>query len=52
MGGMRQRDHIADWDPRGGKVVMAYALNAELNAPLRSLINVDMSPAVGKISPE
>ena len=37
---------------RGGKAVMAYALNPELNKPLRTLISVDMSPAVGKISPE
>lgn len=37
---------------RGGKAVMAYALNTELNSPLRSLVSVDMSPAVGKISPE
>lgn len=31
---------------------MAYALNSELNKPLRSLVVVDMSPAQGKISPE
>lgn len=37
---------------RGGKAVMAYALNQELRTPLRSLVIVDMSPAVGKISPE
>jgi hypothetical protein len=37
---------------RGGKAVMALALNEELNKPLRSLISVDMSPAKGKISPE
>jgi len=37
---------------RGGKAVMAYALNQELRTPLRSLVSVDMSPAVGKISPE
>lgn len=37
---------------RGGKAVMAYALNEELRTPLRSLVSVDMSPAVGKISPE
>ncbi|WVR04003.1 hypothetical protein IAU60_001002 [Kwoniella sp. DSM 27419] len=36
----------------GGKSVMAFALNETLNKPLRSLISVDMSPAVGKISPE
>lgn len=37
---------------RGGKAVMAYALNPELNKPLRTLTVVDMSPAQGKISPE
>lgn len=37
---------------RGGKAVMAYALNSDLNKPLRSLVSVDMSPAVGRISPE
>jgi hypothetical protein len=31
---------------------MAYALNKDLNGPLRTLVSVDMSPAVGKISPE
>lgn len=31
---------------------MAYALNKDLNAPLRSLISVDMTPAIGKVSPE
>lgn len=31
---------------------MVYALNHELNTPLRSLVSVDMSPAVGRISPE
>lgn len=31
---------------------MAYALNQDLRTPLRSLVSVDMSPAVGKISPE
>ncbi|WWC87671.1 uncharacterized protein L201_002562 [Kwoniella dendrophila CBS 6074] len=36
----------------GGKAVMAFALNEKLNSPLRSLISVDMSPAIGKISPE
>ncbi|WVF66897.1 hypothetical protein IAT40_001640 [Kwoniella sp. CBS 6097] len=36
----------------GGKAVMAFALNESLNKPLRSLISVDMSPAIGKISPE
>ncbi|OCF58129.1 mitochondrial protein [Kwoniella mangroviensis CBS 10435] len=36
----------------GGKAVMAFALNEKLNKPLRSLISVDMSPAVGKISTE
>ncbi|OCF34688.1 mitochondrial protein [Kwoniella heveanensis CBS 569] len=36
----------------GGKAVMAFALNHSLNKPLRSLISVDMSPAIGKISPE
>lgn len=39
-------------DSRGGKAVMALALNSELNKPLRSLISVDMSPAKGKISSE
>jgi hypothetical protein len=41
----------AYWD-RGGKSVMAFALNEELNGPLRSLVSVDMSPAKGRISPE
>ncbi|WVW79933.1 hypothetical protein I302_101904 [Kwoniella bestiolae CBS 10118] len=36
----------------GGKAVMAFALNEKLNKPLRSLISVDMSPAIGKISAE
>ncbi|KAK8870101.1 hypothetical protein IAR55_000671 [Kwoniella newhampshirensis] len=36
----------------GGKAVMALALNAEINKPLRSLISVDMTPAIGKMSPE
>ncbi|WWC60096.1 uncharacterized protein I303_102660 [Kwoniella dejecticola CBS 10117] len=36
----------------GGKAVMAFALNEKLNSPLRSLISVDMSPAIGKISHE
>ncbi|WWD15607.1 hypothetical protein CI109_100029 [Kwoniella shandongensis] len=36
----------------GGKAVMAFALNEKLNKPLRSLISVDMTPAVGKMSPE
>ncbi|WRT65498.1 uncharacterized protein IL334_002441 [Kwoniella shivajii] len=36
----------------GGKSVMAFALNDKLNKPLRSLISVDMSPAIGKISAE
>ncbi|KAL7419664.1 hypothetical protein Q5752_005578 [Cryptotrichosporon argae] len=36
----------------GGKAVMAYALDAELNGPLRTLTSVDMSPARGKMSPE
>lgn len=31
---------------------MAYALNPDLNGPLRTLVSVDMSPAVGRISPE
>jgi pimeloyl-ACP methyl ester carboxylesterase len=35
----------------GGKAVMAYALNDELNKPLRTLVSVDMSPAKGKVSP-
>lgn len=35
----------------GGKAVMAYALNKELNGPLRTLVSVDMSPAIGKVSP-
>lgn len=37
---------------RGGKVVMAFALNEDFNSPLRSLMSVDMSPAIGKISPQ
>ncbi|KAL7417128.1 Alpha/Beta hydrolase protein [Mrakia frigida] len=36
----------------GGKVVMATALHPLLNGPIKSLISVDMAPAVGKISPE
>ncbi|CAD6564921.1 MAG: hypothetical protein TREMPRED_000399 [Tremellales sp. Tagirdzhanova-0007] len=36
----------------GGKVVMAFALDEDMRSPLRSLISVDMSPAVGKISRE
>lgn len=36
----------------GGKAVMAYALNSDLNGPLRSLMSVDMTPAIGKVSPE
>jgi pimeloyl-ACP methyl ester carboxylesterase len=36
----------------GGKAVMTTALHPSLNTPLKSLISVDMSPAVGKISPE
>lgn len=36
----------------GGKAVMATALHPELHKPLKSLISVDMSPAIGKISPE
>jgi hypothetical protein len=31
---------------------MAFALNPAFNQNLRSLISVDMSPAVGRISPE
>ena len=31
---------------------MAFALNSDLNKPLRSLISVDMTPAIGKMSPE
>lgn len=37
---------------RGGKAVMAFALNSDFNQQLRTLVSVDMSPAVGKISPE
>lgn len=37
---------------RGGKAVMAFALNPDFNQNLRSLISVDMSPAIGRISPE
>lgn len=37
---------------RGGKAVMAFALHSGFNQHLRSLISVDMSPAVGRISPE
>lgn len=48
--------HFPSWKvlmrTRGGKAVMAFALNENLNGPLRSLISVDMSPAVGKMSPE
>ncbi len=36
----------------GGKVVMALALNKEMNGPLRTLISADMAPGRGKISPE
>lgn len=39
-------------NPRGGKAVMAFALNKDINAPLRTLISVDMAPAAGKVSPE
>lgn len=35
----------------GGKAVMAYALNKDLNKPLRTLVSVDMAPAVGQVSP-
>jgi hypothetical protein len=31
---------------------MAFALNNDFNGELRTLVSVDMSPAVGKISPE
>jgi hypothetical protein len=31
---------------------MAFALNEEINRPLRSLTSVDMSPAIGTISQE
>ncbi|CED84045.1 Predicted alpha/beta hydrolase [Phaffia rhodozyma] len=36
----------------GGKVVMTTALHPRLNRHLKSLISVDMAPAIGKISPE
>lgn len=38
-------------NPRGGKAVMAYALNKELNGNLRNLISIDMTPAIGKVAP-
>lgn len=37
---------------RGGKVVMTVALHSALNAPVKSLISVDMAPSEGRISPE
>lgn len=37
---------------RGGKTVMALALNADLNGRLASLIPVDMSPNVEPIEPQ
>jgi len=36
----------------GGKAVMSFALNSELNKPLRTLTSVDMAPVKGKVSPE
>lgn len=41
-----------DHESRGGKVVMTTALHSDLNDRLKSLIVVDMAPAIGKISPE
>lgn len=34
----------------GGKVAMTFALNSDLNGPLRSMISVDMAPYKGKLS--
>lgn len=31
---------------------MAYALNADLNAPLRSLVPIDMTPNIEPIEPQ
>lgn len=37
---------------RGGKAVMAFALNDAFNGCLNTLISADMAPSIGKISPE